>query len=94
MTVRAKFRLSRIERSLMDAKVGVNESGNAIWGMVEVQTLVMHPVMEDASGENSKFFASTPSGEIKLGTINAAAASEFDLNGEYYVDFTPASKES
>jgi hypothetical protein len=32
----------------------------------------------------------SPSGEIKLGTINPAAWEAFELGREYYIDFTPA----
>lgn len=78
-TVRAKFKVTRIERS---------EFG----GGKEVQTIVLLPVYggNGASEENRKFYAATPSGEIKLGTVNAEAAACFDLGKEFYVDFTPA----
>ena len=78
MSVRAKFKVSRIERSLW--REGV-----------EVQTIVLSPVYSnDPNSENAKFYQATPSGEIRLGTVNAEAAAAFDLEGEYYVDFTPA----
>jgi hypothetical protein len=78
MTVRAKFRVARIERSLW--KPGV-----------EVQTIVLLPVYsENKDSENAKFYQATPSGEIRLGTVNAEAAAAFELEREYYVDFTPA----
>ena len=41
-------------------------------------------------GENKEFWEATPSGKIELGVINLAAALPFDLNREFYVDFTPA----
>lgn len=76
MLVRAKFKVQRIERSS--------------WGKgIEVQTIVLLPVTSGAD-ENTKFWQATPSGEIKLGTVNAAAAAAFDLDGEYYVEFTKA----
>jgi hypothetical protein len=76
MTVRAKFKVQRIERSS--------------WGKgVEVQTIVLLPVTS-GTDENTKFWQATPSGEIKLGTVNAAAAAAFDLDAEYYVEFTKA----
>jgi hypothetical protein len=76
VTVRAKFKVQRIERS----------KG---WGNIaEVQTIVLMPVTGD-SEENKKFYAATPGGEIKLSTVNAEAAKAFDLDGEFYVDFTP-----
>ena len=40
------------------------------------------------SEENEKFFASTPSGEIKVSTVRDDV---FEVGREYYVNFTPAS---
>ncbi len=80
--VRAKFTVNRIERS---REWNTNK---------ELQTIVMSPVTghgEDGkSEENKEFWAYTPSGEIKLGTVNAEAAAMFELGKSYYVDFTPA----
>jgi hypothetical protein len=42
------------------------------------------------SPENEQFFKWTPWGEIKIGTINQAAADQFKPGAEFYVDFTPA----
>jgi len=75
--VRAKFKVVRIERSK-----GWNNIN-------EVQTIVLTPVT-GGSRENKAFYAATPSGEIKLATVNAEAAKEFDLEAEFYVDFTLA----
>lgn len=78
MSVRAKFRVDRIERSLhWDRTKG------------EIQTIVMSPVC-DGSDENKRFYAATPSGQVNLGTVNGEAAAQFQLGEEYYVDFTPA----
>lgn len=77
MTVRAKFTVRTIERSL------------AYGSGKELQTIVLSPVT-DGSEENKQFYAYTPSGEIRLGTVNAAAAAMFDLGKSYYVDFIPA----
>ena len=63
--------------------------GSKAWEQCEVQTIVLNPVT-GGSPENDAFFANTPSGEIKLGTINAAAAAEFELNGEYLITFEKA----
>jgi hypothetical protein len=76
MSVRAKFRVQRIERF----KWSQNQ---------EVQTIVLLPVVS-GSEENQQFYAATPSGEIKLGTVNPAAAAEFDLDAEFYVEFIKA----
>lgn len=76
--VRAKFTLVRTESTISDGK--------------ELRTLVLVPVYgkSDPDHENSKFWKYTPSGEIKLGTVNEAAWEQFELGKEYYVDFTPA----
>lgn len=78
MAVRAKFKVQRIERWQHSKDQ-------------EAQTIVLYPVTS-GSEENREFYASTPSGEIKLATINAAAAAQFELNGEYYVTFEKASE--
>jgi hypothetical protein len=44
--------------------------------------------------ENARFTKATPWGDIRLGIDNPAAAEQFRPNGEYYVDFTPASEKS
>ncbi len=88
MAVRAKFRVDRIERSVQS----VWDKATGKYVRKEVQTLVMFPVVDTAGGENEQFFASTPSGKIELGTVNAEAVGEFDLGSEFYVEFTPAGK--
>ena len=75
--VRAKFKVSEITRR---AEYGSPK---------EVQIIKLHPVTNN-SEENKKFYAYTPCGQIELGTVNADAAKLFDLNCEYYVDFTKA----
>ena len=45
------------------------------------------PVTGDTSEENKSFFASTPSGEIKLSTIRE---DHFEPGKTYYLDFTEA----
>jgi hypothetical protein len=42
------------------------------------------------SPENEQFYSFTPWGSIKLGTVNASAAEQFEVGKEYYVDFTKA----
>ena len=78
MTVRAKFKVVRFEamQHYRDASK-------------ELRTIVLSPVT-DGSAENKEFYDATPSGEIKLGTLNPAAWQAFELGKEYYVDFTPA----
>ena len=40
--------------------------------------------------ENARFTKATPWGDIRMGIDNPAALDAFDVNKEYYVDFTPA----
>lgn len=91
--VRAKFKVQRIESSIGSKVVGKNEQGRDIYEKCELRTIVLSPIYPngDPNHENTKFWQASPSGEIKLGTINPAAWEAFALDGEYYVDFTPAS---
>lgn len=63
---------------------------------VETVTQTIHGFTVDlkpvtgGSPENERFFKWTPSGEIKMGTVNAEAAEQFKPGTEFYVDFTPA----
>jgi hypothetical protein len=54
----------------------------------EIHTIKLQPVT-GGSDENKEFYAATPSGGIELGTVNGDAGKQFELGGEYYVDFTP-----
>ena len=40
--------------------------------------------------ENVRFTKATPWGDIRLGIDNESARDQFEINKEYYVDFTPA----
>lgn len=96
--VRAKFKVTRIETSMgsvarRDASGNKvkDERGYDIYDRVEQRTIVMSPVFGDKPGsENQKFWDASPSGELKLGTVNPAAWAAFELDGEYYIDFTKA----
>jgi len=81
--VRAKFKVNSITRTQSSAWV----DGKSV--PQEVQTIRLFPVCGGCP-ENEKFFASTPTGQIELATINPEAGNAFELNKEYYVDFTPA----
>lgn len=96
MSVRAKFVVNRVERSSYSrAKQNpdgsfVTENGRNVYERVEMRTVVMTPVYSDQPGtENKKFWDASPSGELKLGTINPEAWKHFELDKEYYLDFTP-----
>ena len=91
MTVRAKFQLQTIESSMMSRSVRQPDGSLAV-ERVEMRTLVLRPVYgnADPEHENSRFWAATPSGEIRLGTINPDAWRHFEIDKAYYIDFTPA----
>lgn len=62
---------------------------NGTYTQVEVRTCKFQAVTS-GSEENKSFFASTPSGEISLSMTSPEAWKNFELNKEYYVDFTQA----
>ena len=78
MTVRAKFKVQEITEHAYGEKL--------------MKTIKLQPVFKsnDPESENSKFWAASPNGEIRLGTINMDAAAQFVINGEFYIDFIPA----
>lgn len=76
--VRAKFVVQEIvRRKHWDSTKG------------EIHTVILSPVVA-GSEENQSFFASTPAGQIELGSVGDKAASAFALGGSYFVDFTAA----
>jgi hypothetical protein len=89
--VRAKFKVQRIERS-MGTKGVVGTDGKVTYEPAEMATVVLSPVYHngDPNHENTKFWQASPSGEIKLGTVNAEAVAQFELGREMYVTFEPA----
>ena len=53
--------------------------------------ITLHPVYsEDPNSENAKFYSATPGGFISLQVVNTEAAKAFEVEKEYYVEFTPA----
>jgi hypothetical protein len=56
----------------------------------EIHVTCNFQVVSSGSDENKSFFASTPSGEIKLNLARKEVADQFQLQKEYYVDFSPA----
>lgn len=78
MGVRAKFICQSItRRKHWDASKG------------DIHSISLTPV-SSGSAENNAFYAATPSGEIKLDTLNDDAGKQFELGKAYYIDFTPA----
>jgi len=98
--VRAKFRLNRVEitegRTKRRTKDGndyaKNDAGAQIYDNCELHTLVFNPVYanDNPRHENTRFWDYSPSGEIKLGTVNPDAWNHFQIGKEYYIDFTGA----
>ncbi len=78
MVVRAKFYV----QSITWTKHWDKQKGH-------VATIELCPVT-GGSDENKAFFDATPTGNIKVGTVNEKAAAAFELGKEYYVDFTLA----
>ncbi len=76
MSVRAKFKVTEITEHAFGSQL--------------MKTIKLAPVYksDDPEGENSKFWAASPNGEIRLGTINMQAAAQFEINAEFYIDFT------
>ena len=94
--VRGKFSVTRFETSMGSSARKhpdgsyVMENGRNVYDRKEMRTVVLHPVYsDDPNSENKKFWDASPSGEIRLGTVNPDAWRAFELDKEYYVDFTP-----
>jgi hypothetical protein len=78
-TVRAKFRVNLVTPYL-------GADGKSTGARVD-----MAPVYDgNPESENAKFYSATPWGQITLGTVNPAAAEQFQQGDEVYVDFTKA----
>jgi hypothetical protein len=100
--VRAKFVVNRIEitqgyrriRTADGNDYEKNERDYPKTTACDLRTIVLSPVYanNDPKHENSRFWDSSPTGEIKLGTVNPDAWQQFELGKEYYIDFTPANQ--
>lgn len=96
--VRAKFKVTRVEiqtgskqRRNADGTPVISPQGGNIYDKVEQRTVVLHPVYDSTpNSENQKFWDATPSGELRLGTVNPAAWEMFEIDHEYYLDISPA----
>jgi hypothetical protein len=95
--VRAKFKVTRYETQ-MNTKAVRDAQGNHLktpegafrYEPAEMRTIILHPVYDNTPGsENATFWDATPSGELRLGTVNPAAWQAFELDREYYLDITP-----
>lgn len=99
MSVRAKFKVDAIKRTMgsriklgSDGKAVKNSKGYEEYEPCEMRTVEMSPVYGsgDPDHENTKFWQASPSGKLELGCVNLAAAEQFELGAEYYIDFTKA----
>lgn len=85
--VRVKFKVTEIQRT-MGAKYVETEKGRDLVPC-EVRTIRMQPVAGNHA-ENEKFWSGTPRGQIEITCINAEAVEQFDLDREFFVEFSPA----
>jgi hypothetical protein len=93
--VTSKFKYNGYESSLSQRPTINPETRKADYSKTttaELRTLKFAPVYHngDPDHENTKFWDASPTGEIKLGTVNPDAWAMFELGKEYYVDFRPA----
>lgn len=71
------------------AKFKVNAKEQTMSGTEVMTTIKMNPVYS-GSEENKNFYKYTPSGELRLGVLKDEVGKFFELDKEYYVEFTPA----
>lgn len=98
MSVRAKFKVDKIDRQSHNVAVknpdGTyakdEKTGAYLYEKKEMRSVYLTPVYSDEPGsENKKYWDASPSGSLQLGTINPEAWKQFELDKEYYIDFTP-----
>ena len=80
MRIRAKFKCNGIKQS----EGWAQDLATDKYLPAVVETATFAPVVGNDK-ENKKFFASTPSGQIEIGTVRGGI---FELGKEYYIDFT------
>lgn len=84
----AKFNTNAIESTLAQKEIGRDAENKAVYGQVELKTIKMSPVYSsDKNSENGKFWDASPSGELRLGTVNGSAAADFELGKEKFILF-------
>ena len=87
--VRAKFKVVNININMGQKDIGTPEKSN--WVSCEGRTIRLSPVQaSDKNPENKIFGIASPSGEISIYILNKEAFQQFEIDKEYYVDFTPA----
>lgn len=60
----------------------------------EVHFHTVYEEPDERDTENQRFTKATPWGDISLGIDNPDALAQFEVNKEYYVDFSPVAVES
>lgn len=90
MSVRAKFVTTKITIS-PSSKTVVGEDGVGRSVACEFYTIEACPVYHngDKEHENYKYWQSSPSGAFSIGTVNEAAAAQYKIGQEFYLDCTP-----
>lgn len=88
MTVRAKFTVNSITRSMGSRKNHATDK----YEPAEMWTIKASPVYGhgDPNHENTKFWDASPGGSFELNCVNAEAVKQFDIGKEYYFDISPA----
>lgn len=69
------------------AKVRCNAKTNN-----EVHFTTVYEPDKEKDTENARFTKATPWGDIRMGIDNPSALEQFEVNKEYYVDFSPVQK--
>lgn len=77
-SVRAKLKLVEVRE------------GGYVRGGPTVKTLKFQAQYDNTIPEDQRFQKATPTGSCELQIDNPAALAQFELGGDYYVDFTPA----
>ncbi len=82
--VRCKFKLVGM-RSYLSNVYNYETKKGEDKKLVDLEFRVVNPNRDDPSDEKKKSWSSTPSGEIKLATVNQEAIDQFEVGKEYYV---------
>lgn len=97
--VRAKFKVISLrftpgQKVILgaDGKPEKDARGYDKYAPAKQVTIEMCPVYGngDPNHENTKFWQASPSGKLEMNCVNEAASVQFELDKEYYLDFTPA----
>lgn len=82
--VRAKFYVT----SVSEPKQATKFLGDGKTEQVNAYDITLNAVTASGSQENQEFFTNTPTGSLVFNTVNEAAAKQFEVGKEYYIDFT------